>query len=68
MSKREEVWSCFTRLFNTPDGQRVLEDLERQFKENTKPIESNLMYHSLGERSVMEYINFNIKRGKRNDK
>lgn len=60
---RDELNTCYTRLFQTPDGKQVLKDLENQFKEKTDPNDMQIVYHRMGQRSVLNYVLTNIKRG-----
>lgn len=63
----EKVATCFTRAFGTPDGQRVLEHLEKMFPENTTNQPSDELRYYVGQRNVIKVIHKLIEKGKEND-
>lgn len=60
----EKTSVIFMRAFSTPDGQRVIEKINRRFREKTDlPLSDREAYYERGQRSVIEFINREIERG-----
>jgi hypothetical protein len=60
----EELNALYFRAFNTPDGARVLEDLQRKYRENTDiPKDVNQCVYERGQRCVIDYIERNVHKG-----
>lgn len=59
------VAKCYTQLFATPNGQQVLEHLEKVFKENTENIDAEMLRYTAGQRSVLAHLYKLIEKGKK---
>lgn len=55
--------NLYTRVFGSPEGQRVLEDLNKVYKKQPANLDLAALSHLEGERSVVRFIEQQIKRG-----
>jgi hypothetical protein len=62
-NKANDLSAAYARLFNTPDGQRVLGDLNTNFLINNVPPNADHAYFS-GCKGVMVYILEQTQHGK----
>ena len=58
----QELYSCYSRLFNTPDGAVVLGDLNTRFFTNIVGPNQDHSYH-VAQKDLMGFILANIQRG-----
>ena len=63
MSK--DISHCFSAVFQTLDGQRVLEQLEKQFPEKVDMLEDGHLRYYAGQRKVIHYIRELTEKGKK---
>ncbi len=62
MTKLDRV---FLHLFSTPEGEKVLKNLDKVFQEKDGMFEHHEYAYYSGQRSVMKYIHQQIEKGKR---
>lgn len=64
----QEISQSYTRVFSSPDGQRVLADLSKKFSH--PPIfdtDALIMAGRAAEDGVLRYINIKILKGQNNE-
>ena len=60
--QKKELYSCYARLFGTPDGATVLGDLNTRFFMNIVGPNQDHSYH-VAQKDLMGFILANIQRG-----
>ena len=58
-----EEQARFFRVFNSLDGKKVLEKLEKKYPEVTDAMSDAEMRHAVGQRSVIKFIKQQLDRG-----
>lgn len=61
----KDISKVFAHVFSQPEGQKILDSLEKSFPEKVDPHTIDNMHYYVGQRSVLHHINKLIEKGKK---